>query len=74
MFNNKPSTIYTGVGYFGSVTVKQSKRTSRNRRQCKQYDLVFICLTTKGESWELAVELSTYHFNLALRQWIAEQN
>ena len=60
---------YTGVDYFGPMTVKLSKKTRSNPALAKRYDALFTCLTTRAIHLELAGDLSTDCFIMALRRF-----
>ena len=70
---NEPAFSFTGTDYFGPLIVKQSKKTRQNLGQCKRYGVVFTCLTTRALHLELAGDLSTDSFILALRRFIARR-
>lgn len=63
---NKPVLRFTGVDYFGLITVRQSKRTKKNPRQSKWYGVVFTYLKARVLNLELAGDL-------ALRRHITRQ-
>ena len=62
---------YTGVDYFGPIISKQSKKTRTKSGQSKCYGVVFTYLTTRAVHLEVAEDLSTDSFILALRRFIA---
>ena len=64
----KPFT-YTGIDYFGPITVKLSKKTRLNPALAKRYGVIFTCLTTRAIHLELAGDLSTDCFIMALRRF-----
>ena len=68
---DEPPISYTWAGHVGPITVKQSKRTRRNPGQSKHYGLVFTCVTIIEE---LAGNLTTNFFSLALRQLIVRRS
>ena len=65
---DKPFT-YTGIDYFGPIVVKLSKRTRFNPALAKRYGVIFTCLTTRAVHLELAGDLSTDCFIMALRRF-----
>ena len=65
---DKPFT-YTGIDYFGPIAVKLSKRTRSNPALAKRYGVIFTCLTTRAVHLELAGDLSTDCFIMALRRF-----
>ena len=69
----EPGFSYTGVGYFGTIILKQSKKTKTNSGQSKYYGVVFISLTTRVVHLEVAGNLSMDSFILALRRFIARR-
>ena len=71
---NKLATNYTGLRHFGPVTVNESRRTRRNRRQCEKYDLLFTYLSTTALFSQLSGDLSIDYFTLPLWRLIAKQN
>ena len=70
---NKPPFSATGVDYFGPIIIKRGKYTRRNSVQIKRYGAVFTCLTTRAVHLEVAGDLSTECFILALRRFIARR-
>ena len=64
---------YTGVDYFGLIILQQSKKTGTNLRESKCYGVVFTCLITRVVHLEVAGNLSTESFILALRRFIARR-
>ena len=64
-FNN------TGVNYFGPYYVKKSKMTRTTKGVNKCYGVLFTCLTTRAMHIELAGDLSTDDFLLALWRFIS---
>ena len=68
--NEKPFTN-TGVDYFGSIIIKLNKRTRSTQPTAKRYGVLFTCLTTRGVHLELATDMTTDTFILALRRFIA---
>ena len=55
-----------GVDYFGPPVVKFSKRTRSNQAIAKRYGVLFTCLTTAAVHLEIAGDMSTDSFILAL--------
>ena len=66
-----PVFTNTGVDYFGPILVKNSKRTRFTYGHNKRYRVVFTCLTTRATHLELAGDLGTDSFILALKRFIA---
>ena len=66
---NEPPFTYTGVDYFGPLIVKLTKQTRSNQRTSKRYGVLFTCLTFRAIHIELANDLSTDSFLLALRRF-----
>ena len=62
-----------GVDYFGPILVKQGRRTRRSAGSAKRYGALFTCLTTRSIHLELAGDLSTDSFILALRRFRARR-
>ena len=60
----------TGVDYFGPILLKKSKGTRFTSGHKKRYGVVFTCLTTRATHLELAGDLSTDSFILALKTFI----
>ena len=59
----EPPFANTGVEYFGPMNVK------RGRIVKKRWGCLFTCLTTRGVHVELACDLSTHSFIMALRRF-----
>lgn len=66
-----PPFYHMGVDYTGSVDVKLNK--GRGVKTCKGYIVVFVCMTTKAVHLELASDLSTQTFLLALSRMVARR-
>ncbi|XP_066911613.1 uncharacterized protein [Clytia hemisphaerica] len=62
-----------GVDYFGPINVKQGRRTRRTAGTAKRYGALFTCMTTRALHLELAGDLSTDSFILALRRFRARR-
>ena len=62
-----------GVDYFGPILVKQGRRTRRSPGSAKRYGALFTCMTTRSVHLELAGDLSTDSFILALRRFRARR-
>ena len=65
--------IRNGVDYFGPLLIKRGKRTRSNCGTAKRYGALFTCLTTRAVHVELAGDLSTDSFILALRRFISRR-
>ncbi|KAG7300389.1 hypothetical protein JYU34_015993 [Plutella xylostella] len=63
-----PPFYHTGVDYTGHVDVKVNK--GRGVKTSKGYIVIFVCMATKAVHLELASDLSTPTFLLALRRLI----
>ena len=61
----------TGVDYFRPYYVKRSKMNRTTKGVKKYYGILFTCLMTRAIHIELAGELSTADFLLALRRLIS---
>ena len=70
--NEKPFSN-TGVDYFGPIIIKLNKRTRSTQPTAKRYGVLFTCLTTRGVHLELATDMTTDAFILALRRFIARR-
>ena len=68
-----PPFSRTGVDYFGPLLIKRGKRTHSNCGTTKRYGALFTCLTTRAVHVELAGDLSTDSFILALRRFISRR-
>jgi transposase InsO family protein len=64
----KPPFTYSGVDFFGPLTVKWGRRDTRKRWGC-----LFTCLTTRAVFLEVAQSLSTDDFLLVLRQFVSRR-
>ncbi|XP_057310467.1 uncharacterized protein LOC130648433 [Hydractinia symbiolongicarpus] len=63
----------SGVDYFGQMIVKRSKRTRASSGTVKRYGALFTCMTSRAVHIELARDLSTDSFILALRRYISRR-
>ena len=70
--NCKPFTS-TGIDYFGRLKVKPTKQTRRNPSLKKRCGVIFVCLTMRAMHLELADNLTTESFILALNRFIARR-
>ena len=70
--DEKPFTN-TGVDHLGPYHIKLSKRTRSNQATAKRYIAPFTCLTTRVVHLEIAGDLSTAAFILALRIFISRR-
>ena len=64
---------FTGVDYFGRITIKQSKKTRSTKGMDKRYGVVFTCLTFRAVHLKVAGDLSTDSFIMALKRFIARR-
>ena len=64
-----PPFTHKGVGYFGPITIKKGKRTRPSTGTDKRYGVVFTCLTYRAIHLELAGDLSTDCFIMALQRF-----
>ena len=62
-----------GVDYFGPILIKQGRRTRKSPGSAKRYGALFTCMTTRSVHLELAGDLSTDSFILALRRFRARR-
>ena len=65
--------IHTGIDYFGPLFVKFSRKTRSNQAISKRYGAIFTCLASRALHIELAGDLSTDSFILALRRFTARR-
>ena len=70
--NEKPFQS-TGIGFFGPILVKLSKKTRANQVNAKCYGAIFTCMTTRPVHLEIAGDLSSDSFILSLRRFIARR-
>ena len=70
--NEKPFTN-TGADYLGPYYIKLSKRIRSNQATAKRYVALFTCFTTRAIHLEIASDLSTDAFILALRRFISRR-
>ena len=69
----EPQFSRTGVDYFGPLLIKRGKRTRSNCGTAERYGALFTYLTTRAVHVELAGDLSTDSFILALRRFISRR-
>ena len=67
--NEKPFSN-SGVDYFGPIVIKSSRRSRLNPASAKRYGVLFTFLTTRAVHLELAHDMSTDVFLLALHRCI----
>ena len=71
--NEYPFT-YSGVDYFGPMTIKLNRYVTRsNSTTAKQWVSIMTCLTTRAVHLELVHDLTTHCFLLAFRSFIARR-
>ena len=63
----------SGVDYFRPIVIKSSIRTRLNPPSAKRYGVLFTCLATHAVHLELAYDMSTDAFLLALRRFISRR-
>ena len=68
-----PPFTHTGVDYFGPNTIKRGKRTRASTGTDKRYGVVFTCLTYRAIHLELAGDLSTDRFIMALQRFASRR-
>ena len=68
-----PPFTHTGVDYFGPSTIKRGKRTRASTGTDKRYGVVFTCLTYRAIHLELAGDLSTDRFIMALQRFASRR-
>ena len=68
-----PPFTHTGVDYFGPIIIKQGRKTRTNPGTQKRYGVLFTCMTYRAIHIELAGDLSTDSFILALKRFIARR-
>ena len=61
----------TCVGFFDSIIVKLSKKTCANQEKARGYEVRFTSMITRAIHLEIAGNLTTNSFILALRRFIA---
>ena len=64
---------FTGVDYFGPLTIKLNKGTRRTSGTAKRYGAFFTCMTTRAVHLEIAGDMSRDSFILALRRFKARR-
>ena len=64
---NQPPFTSVGVDYFGSILVKEG------RSEKKRYGVVFTCLNIRAVHIEVAYNLDTSSFTLALRRFVSRR-
>ena len=60
----------TGIDFFGPIIVKLSRKTCANQAKAKRYGVIFTCMTTRAIHLEIAGDLTTDSFILALCRFI----
>ena len=70
--NEKPFSIMV-VDYFGPIIIKLNKRTRSTQATAERYGVLFTCLTRPAVHLELATDMTTDAFILALRRFIARR-
>ena len=67
------SFAHSGIDYFGLQLVKLDKKTRANQAAAKRYGAIFTCLSSRALHIELAEELSTGSFILALFRFMSRR-
>ena len=67
----QPPFSFTGVDYFGPVTVKRGYRTRSLSGHNKKYVCLFTCLTFRTIHLELCEDMSTDSFIMTLRRFMS---
>ena len=70
---NQPPFTNTGIDYFVPLTVKQGRCSRSTDETSKRYGAIFTCLSIRAVHIELAGNLSTDNFILALRRSISRR-
>ena len=68
-----PPFYFTGVDFFGPLTIKLNKGTRRTSGTAKPYGTLFTCMTTRAVHLELAGHMPTDSFIFALRLFKAKR-
>ena len=68
LINEKPFTS-TGIDFFGPIRVKASRGTRSSPAKAKRYGAMFTCMSVRAMHLELASDLSTDAFIMALRRF-----
>ena len=69
----QPPFSFTGVDYFGPVTVKRGYRTRSLSGHNKKYVCLFTCLTFRTIHLELCEDMSTDSFIMTLRRFMSRR-
>ena len=69
----QPTFSFTGVDYFGPVTVKRGYRTRSLSGHNERCVCLFTCLTFHAIHLELCEDMSTDSFVMALRRFISRR-
>ena len=73
LYDNAKPFSSTGIDYFGPIKVKATKHTRKNPTLNKRYGVIFVCLTMRALHLEVADNLTTESFILALSRFIARK-
>ena len=73
LYDNAKSFSSTSIDYFGAIKVKATKYTRKNSALNERYDVIFVCLTMRALHLEVADNLTTESFILALSRFIARR-
>ena len=68
LINEEPFTS-TGIDFFGPMRVKASRGTRSSPAKAKRYGVMFTCMSVRAMHLELASDLSTDAFIMALRRF-----
>ena len=73
LYDNAKLFSSTGIDYFAPIKVKATKHTRKNHTLNKRYGVIFFCLTMRALHLEIADNLTTESFILALSRFIARR-
>ena len=66
LYDNAKPFSSTGIDYFGPIKIKATRYPRKNPGLNKQYEVIFVCLTMRALHLEVADNLTTESFILAL--------
>ena len=73
LYDNAKPFSSTRIDYFGPIKFKVAKYARKNPALNKQYGVIFVCLTMRASHLEVADNLTTESFILALSRFIARR-